>query len=621
MRTVELAAKLLAFATVFVAAMTLFGLAPYAFLRSRVSDRHLPWLVAVFGLTSATIFLSFVHYAGLDHRSAPLTALFLGGSALAAGVSLRGTGLSGSERRTLAVGLGAQLVGTSLLLCLFIIPQGPSAVSIPCYQVNHDPIGFLDTADYLASSSDMQNGHAEQGEISHVRNLLSSGYPIGFIQLLAVARSATRMDLYTLAFPLCVACYSLTIGPLLYMLAQATTFRLGTSLFIAGASLASYLPIQMVNQSFFEQTALTPLLFTLVALLVQAVADRDIGRLIACAVVLPGAMATYSFTALLWVAAPLLVVGIVSRHAEKLRTQTVTTGAVLTFLSLPAWPRVYHMLAYVFDRHSHDTVFAAIGNSLGYAPWLAAFGSWPGLDFRVADLTPRLQATAWITAALVVATVVVSYTWVRNRVTSRAFFVRGLVTFAVPVLAVRLFTQSPYFYNKTLYYGSIFLALTIYVGLLNILSTTAKWARLLQPIALASAVVIILRSYASLTYFGRPPVDLFAQLRAVSHEVSRLKLKSVTDVDDEEWAKHFLFDNDSCVTFVTTYGCQRGVTIAEDHIALGGEPAYVVRRRYTDRITNLEDYRAAFMTKDYLLVVPRTSAGDGSRPARSIATP
>jgi hypothetical protein len=174
---------------------------------------------------------------------------------------------------------------------------------------------------------------------------------------------------------------------------------------VAAAALVSlpYLITAYLAQEAFKEPIIALLLLGFVLLLPAAVSPR---RAIPLGVIAAGAVYTYSFPGLFWLAAAAAIyvaVALVARTPGSLRAGLWAAGAgiaVLALLTAPEWTRLVDFGGFRAFRTSN--LSGGLGNLRHQLSPLEAFGIWPTSEFRLAASDSSHPAAFYPGAALAV---------------------------------------------------------------------------------------------------------------------------------------------------------------------------------------------------------------------------
>jgi hypothetical protein len=396
-------------------------------------------------------------------------------------------------------GAEALRIGTPVaVLALF-------AASLPFAFEGH--VGILgtsfnpDMSQHLLAADRLADGEASQ--------LLRQGYPLGPHAIVVALNKGLGIGLVQAFSGLTVAVAVLAPLTALTAFSDLRLVPRTTAALLVGLA---YVVASYFAQGAFKETmqALFVLAFVL-ALREASRAWRDLPlRFVPPALIAAGAIYTYSFPALIWLAAAATVWVI----AELARART-TLGpspiravalAMLAFAVLTA-PELGRMI----DFHSFETFDPngpGLGNLFAQISPLEALGIWPSGDFRVAPGDGAIPAAVFYLGA-VFALVLLAYGIVRCWRSRETAILSGLAAASLAYLAARI-GGTPYTAAKAIEIASPLVALTILLPLLgnsaSRLSVAYREKGALPPAALLAAAFAIAAGACSLLALANAPV-------------------------------------------------------------------------------------------------------------------
>ena len=505
-----------------------------------------------------------------------------------------------------------------LIIHLFIFFQGSNAPYIPSYEVNHDPIPILMAAKYLNNNYlNINNIEINEGGIVHARNILNH-YPNAFILHATLLKNIfVNYDLYNIFPILNFFIYTLTFYPLFVILRtirrdKINNFFLYLIVFI---TLIGYFQVQMVNQSFYSQNFLVPIYLS-ITFFINYLLDLNKflkSNVFLLSILLTTALFVYSFTiiVLLLFLFLLLFFYLLIRKKHNKLFLLVITSAFSFFLSLTLLTFTYPQLTNSFflstpifhNRELPSTevsFFTMKGNTIGFASPLIAFNSWFGLDFRISNIAFKYKTISFIYFLFLL----LSFLYYNIKYKIKTFILLFLFSNLLLIFFVRFFTDSPYIFGKVLFYSSfLFVSLSLYSIFALLAESKNYFYKILAFIFLFFYINNSLRSF---NYFGRPPIDKFNELSYISNYFLDKKYdKPIITIDDEDWAKYFLFDIGSCVTFARTYSCGNNhikFNNSNQEIKIIRRGYYTVANKYIHKIIYFNKYEVLFKGNNYSVI-------------------
>ena len=302
------------------------------------------------------------------------------------------TSLRRPAHSVLAVGLVAAALALLAASIPFIANQRVGILGVGL--VNDDMAYHLLIADWL-------NTH-----LGDMPVLVHQGYPVGPHALTAGLSEALGTGLVE-AF----AGLTLAIPVLTALVAFEALSGVRTALRIVAAALVSlpYLITAYLAQEAFKEPVIALLLLGFVLLLPATTSPR---RAIPLGVIAAGAVYTYSFPGLFWMAAAAaiyLATGIVRRAPGSRSAALWAAGAaiaVLALLTAPEWSRMVDFGDFRAFRTSN--LSGGLGNLRHQLSPLEAFGIWPTSEFRLAAADSSHPAAFYAGAVFAVAAFVIA---------------------------------------------------------------------------------------------------------------------------------------------------------------------------------------------------------------------
>jgi len=497
---------------------------------------------------------------------------------------------------------------SAVLILLFILPQNYFPSFVPSYNVSHDAIGYLSLSKLIGDKGNVTE-YCNQNNKLFPCSLISSGYPLGFTLYLSLFKTFfLKVDYYNISHLISLFLYSLTIVPLIaiFKLFIKNKRTVGVVSFL---SLVAYLPIQYVNQSFYSQISLSFLLFSAIYIFILIVKRNkfDLVLALVLSLLLSAGLYVYSLTIFFWII-PLVVMMVIYmtiiRDIDYIvfsKNLLIIAGLTIVF-SFPYFRGTISLFNNMLfsNRGSESSFFEAKGNTIGYPNFTTAFSSWLDLDFRI-NTAGKLRLYSYIIFSLQLLLIFITLLKKRllNRNKSWLFFI-FLLSLIIPILVSRYLLNSPYYYGKTLFYGSFVFSIVIYCSI--VISLLEKKRDFLGYILSLFLLLIMLNnSYKSFNYFGHPPVLKFLSISEVVDFLNKNEVKNVVAVDNEDWLKYFLVDHGSCVTYPLSFPCGLETVDydkSKDSYHLLSNNIYMIGHDYLPKITNLKEGKQLY-SNDY----------------------
>lgn len=484
-----------------------------------------------------------------------------------------------------------------LLLYFFVFFQGGAILPyIPSYEVNHDPIIILTTA----KSFLLKTTSSENIGMMKFLDLSRGNYPISFVLFLYLVSQTVRQDFYNVAHLINIFIYGLTFLPFIKFLEELIYHKNKyVYLFAAIFSIFSYLGIQVVNQSFYNQVMLLPFMISSIYFIINVFKYFKSNNLtLFLSISLIGVILSYSFTGLIWliILIFLLITFSIKNDFKEIYQNIIFILRSIIITILFILPFIFNDLnlffSGLFNNASREGSFLkALGNTIGYPSFLVSFNTWSVLDFRINQISKKfLLFSIFFTLSLIFLSFI---GYVKSKVISKKNILNLLILIlvvSIPPFIFRFFSLSPYYYSKTLFYASFIYSGLIGLGL--IISFISFKNLIVKTIIIIILLIYFNNSLRSINYFGRPPLIKFEELKNFSIFFENRNIKMVTLIDNEDWAKYFLFNQGACVAFARTFPCKIGYKEANNgKIILNSDLVnyYLVSNKYKDIIVNLNE--------------------------------
>lgn len=499
-------------------------------------------------------------------------------------------------------------ISVYLLVCIiFFFPQRSFAPFIPSYNVNHDPIAILNISKGIKNNVNFfVNDYAKIPYYPSVVN----GMPLGFSLMSTVLNQVTKIDLYKVVPVLNVLIIALVVIPLYSIcrfFIKKKFNRQKVAFFTAFTSIFSYLVIQYVNQSFYNQILLTPFLFGIIWVSQKYFYEQskfNKENYIIFPLLLSASFMAYSYTIFIWLIPYLLMYILKNLLILKIVIKRFSVAFFATIILSIAFIKPISKIYYdgIFNNKGTElSFFGANGNSIGYAPFFSSLSTWIGLDFRINEIIYYKLST--VITLFVIISIIILVIKLKRSYVNYVDFIILIITFILPILFFRHIANSPYYYGKTLYYFSfIFSCLLLLLSYKVLFSSRFFKSRIILICTIGITIVYINNSLRSINYYGDPPYTKFAAIEDITKQLKILGIKKVIAIDDEDWLKYFLYDYGSCVTFVRSYPCGLNniKTIEGDgSMVLEKKYIYMVGNDYQEKITDQSSAILLYENKYY----------------------
>ncbi len=443
-----------------------------------------------------------------------------------------------------------QLIISLIFLIFFLSPQMTHLSFIPSYEVNHDPIVILNFAHLIT--------HPETtGNVLENFNL-KNGYPLGFSLLLANYSTLFRLDAYIYASILNVTIFSFTSLSLAAIMYRIFKSNYWTSTILSTTGILSYMSIQMVNQSFYQQVLLTPFLFAIIYYFLKGIFDKNYKSFLFIALLTGFSFLSYTASIFLWII-PLGILQLFTLLKSKINKEKVQyifiSLLIFLFLLLPYFEAFVNFSKTITaPKHREHSIQQMRGNTLGFSSIHTAFGTWGEKDFRIPETTSKRYLAASISTVIIFIFLIVSFFLIKKEKKYEVLLI--FFVFILPIVYFRFFTDSPYVFNKTLYYFSCLILPLFFISIYKV--TTSRF----RPLALLSFIpllTILNGSVSSLLYIPTPPLSKFEEIKSLSIFAQNSIVSDGREfilVDNEDWARYFLLPLNSCVTHTRTHPCK-----------------------------------------------------------------
>lgn len=478
---------------------------------------------------------------------------------------------------------------------IFFIPQRSPTPIIPSYEVNHDPLVIISFAKFISDNDNSDNYQFN----SLISGIDSSPYPLGFILNLSFYSNITNVDYYSLSSLLISCIYSLTVIPLFLIFNKHLSTKHSATVSLSFCVLFQYLSVQVVNQGFYQQVMLLPLLITLVYLILNIRSKIEIGQITLLVLFAASSTFTYSYTFLLWII-PLLI--IISPRIYKLILNDkkqlaliLLFGAVYLLIISPYLMASLGMLQGTLNNTGQEqSILRMKGNSIGYANYLTSFNVWSNLDYRIQNVDNSVLIISFISFVLLMIVVLTALNKFHHKYDLFIMF----IVFTIPVIFFRFFTDSPYIYNKTLFYASFIYSVITFSALYIHLTSGKLYFKIISAVVF---FILINNAIKSLNYLPSTPISLFNEQKSITNQLMQDGVSFAQVVDDEDWGKYFFLDIGGCISFARSYSCDLGVSVIDnENFELKMDVEYfVVRNKYRPKINNIEYFSNVFSTENY----------------------